>query len=70
MLRRSEFERHVAHVEPSIGCGPMRVAQALQQGERGGLAGAGRADQRDGLAGGGLEAGVEHALVAVRGSGR
>ena len=40
------------------------IAQPLQQRQRRGLAGAGRADERDGLAGLGVDVEVEHALAA------
>ena len=51
MLWRSEVERHVGDVV-AVDRDAARVerAQPLQQGERRGLAGAGRADERDGLA--------------------
>ena len=52
MLARSEFERGVAHIDAVDADGPgIRVAQALEQGDRRALAGAGVADQRHRLAG-------------------
>ena len=41
------------------------LAQALQEGECGGLAGAGRADEGHGLTGRGLEGEVEHSLLGA-----
>ena len=51
MLARSEFERDVAQVDAVDADGSgIRVAQALEQGDRSALAGAGVADQRHRLA--------------------
>ena len=68
MLARSEFERDVADVDAvDADRAGIRVAQALQQGHRGALAGAGVADQRHRLAGLGDEGEVVHgrAVAAV-----
>ncbi len=66
ILRRSATQLHVADVDSvDADRAALRIEHAVQQAERGRLAGAGRADQSDGLARPHDEADVVHRLAAL-----